>query len=62
MCDILGKMEGDRAGKPPAAAIVPREMWADKLASFCQHCPYPQGGWEGETDREEGWKEGLSDR
>lgn len=36
ICDILRCMEADRAARPPAAPSEPREMWGDKLASFCR--------------------------
>lgn len=49
--DIPGSIEADRAGRPPAASGVPREMWADRLASLCQGQQSPQGGTETEEPR-----------
>ena len=64
VCDIPGSMEADRAARPPAATVVPREMRADRLASLCQGQQGPQGGQrgrEGHRGRVEGgwrWAEG----
>lgn len=65
MCDIPGSMEADRAARPPAATVVPREMRADRLASLCQGQQGPQGGWrgrEGHRGRMEGGGRGQGDR
>lgn len=49
MWDIVGSMEIDRAARPPAVTVVPREMWADRLASLCQSEQCPQGGLQEDT-------------
>lgn len=55
--DIPGSMEADRAGMPPAATIEPREMWADRLASWAKASRALWEGGEGGRDTEAGWKE-----